>query len=113
MAMTIGAMVQTALKMHNEGLTNVEIAKRLADKGYISPRTKRPISAFGVGHHIRAATSRKAPPMQLAAEKSEAPRKAVRHNGKLSKIDLALEIMANDELDYAIKKELAGRILNS
>jgi hypothetical protein len=102
------------LKLHEQGLTNVEIAKRLQDKGYVSPRTKKPINAFGVGFHVRNATAEKAPALTLAATRKAGPSSPDHATSpkRRTKIELALEILSS-ELDERVKTEVATKILNS
>ncbi len=103
---TNGAKVLIA-KLHSEGLSNVEIAKRLEKQGYRSPRTGKPISQFGVGHHVRSMAEDKAPPISLAAPKDARATKA-----KPSRVRLALDLL-NSDLPEAMREELAAKVLNS
>jgi hypothetical protein len=100
------------MKLHYEGLTNVEIAKRLEAKGYVSPRTKKPINAFGVGFHVRQAEAKKAPAVTLASTRKEAGPVSPGTIKRRSRIELALEILSS-ELDEGVKAEVATKILNS
>lgn len=91
-------------KLHNEGLNNTEIAKRLKDAGYKSERTNKPINSFAVGYHVRRLEAEKGPKVTLAPPKS-AP-------GPKSKLQLALEVLQSD-LPEDTRADVAARILNS
>lgn len=107
--MDMQGMLTFVERAHKDGLSNVEIARRLEAKGYISPRTGKPISQFGVGFHVRNLSSKKAPAVILASTRKESS-----IGGRVkSKIDLALEILTRDDFDESLKKEIAARILNA
>jgi hypothetical protein len=99
------------LKMHGEGLSHAEIARRLEAQGYKSPRTGKAISQFGVGFHVRGETTpttkvKLAPKAKPAAPAPE-PRKS---SGKAA---LALAMLKAEDLPEALRMELAERILNA
>jgi hypothetical protein len=97
------------VKFHQDGLSNVEIAKRLQAKGYVSPRTGKPINQFGVGFHVRNAMAKKAAPIRLAAERKPDDKPAPRI--AKTRLQLALEVLEAPDLDPAEKVELSQRLL--
>lgn len=96
------------LKMHAEGLSNAEIARRLAAQGYVSPRTGKAISQFGVGFHVRGDTA-PAAKVELAPVKTTAKPKTP----KGGKAALALRLLQSTDLPEALRVELAERVLNA
>lgn len=98
-------------KLHTEGLTNAEIARRLAEKGYKSHRTGKPIDQFGVGYHVRHMAAKPVEIRPAPPEKSPTTTEA-KPPVSASKLQLALEILKSD-LPDTVKSEVVVRVLNS
>jgi hypothetical protein len=98
-------------KLHAEGLTHAEIARRLADKGYKSLRTGKPLDQFGVGYHVRHMT---ATPVELKLASPVIAPAAMPPKSALTptKLQLALDVLKS-ELPDAVKKEVVMMMLNA
>lgn len=104
-----------ALKLSGEGVPQHEIGKRLADLGYLGPKTKRPMTQGEVSRLIRAGhfkkskkkASRKAKNAPTKAEKTT-PHVASGHQATLDVIKL---IIQNTDISVSQRLEFIKGII--
>lgn len=91
--MNLETLRETISKMHEAGLSNVEIADRLKKQGVKSLRGKRNPTPTMVGYHVRKL--QEAGPEAIKAPRSEKPTPTVKRP-MLEKISLAQKVLATD-----------------
>lgn len=99
---------KTLLAMHAEGLSNAEIARRLAKQGVKSPRGTTPTQA-GVGFHIRELLEKKANVDNLVPAKEAKSDKKAPLKQTLKDAIAILE----SEMDPQQAERIVQKLLNS
>ena len=109
-------------ELSSSGLNHAEIARRLKESGYKSPRTGKAISSMGVGYHIRKLTDENEEPVRRDIERPtptlsspadpDTWKRRIAKNPTTRKVQLAQEILTS-ELSVRDKCEVVAAILMS
>ncbi len=102
--MDLEQLRETIAAMRDEGLSNVQIARKLKRQGVKSLRGARPPTATMVGYHVRTMEKEKVDaPRPTSTTKSKGP--------KLEQIELAQRVLATD-LPVKDKLDLVESLLS-